>query len=576
MRASFFVAITLSLPAVASAHIVLPGTQPLEAGSAFTLSSGCASCHGGYDDAGDYEASDGFLGSPHAHALESPLFRAAFALAELDKPGIGDFCIKCHSPSAWLEGRAALSDGSLLYPTDRGVECSFCHRLIDGDPLGPLVSNGMFFVDDDPTYGGPFADALDVAHPVEAREYLASEKMCAVCHEQSSVLHPMRDAKGDVIYAEFPVDRTYSEWAMSDFAREGTTCIDCHMPEEPGFAAGDAAAPARDVHRHEWNAADTLLAELLPEFDPGLDAEVADALVLGAERARDSLASAASLEVLTPEVSAGGPVQVVVRVTNHAGHKIPTGWPIGRRMWLEVTITDAAGVVRDRSGHYDDATDDIEFDADQRIFEVRHGIATVGPTYETVLADMVMTDSRIPPRGFDPPADRTDILSLGRGLSLPDALVNQDDGKYDFDLPCGARGALHVVARLLYQRATNQYVDWLREEPEAGEALHDAWVATSEGAPVEMTRVEADVAVVACPESDAGDGDDPWDGIGPAVRRDGGPPPPSGDVPEPERYAGRLPGGGCSCRAPGTFGAWPALAMLGLAPRRRSRILERG
>jgi len=297
MKGRLALAIVLAAP-TAQAHIILPGTQPLEAGAAFTLSSNCAPCHGGYDDAGDYEASDGFPGSPMAHAVESPLFRAAFALAEVDSPGIGDFCMRCHAPAAWLEGRAALSDGSLLYPTDRGVECSFCHRLVDGDPEGPLVSNGMFFVDDDPIYGGPFADALDVGHPVEAREYLGSEMACAVCHEQSSVLHGMRDPdNGAVIYAEFPIDRTWSEWSASDFAVEGTTCLDCHMPTVAGRAASDAAAPARDVHRHEWNAADTLLAELLPEYDPGLDPDVADALVLGAERARDSLAGAASLEV---------------------------------------------------------------------------------------------------------------------------------------------------------------------------------------------------------------------------------------------------------------------------------------
>ena len=80
-----------------------PGTQPLQA----TLLAGpgaCSGCHGYYDQA--VEPFENWQGSMMAHAGRDPVFWAALAIAEGDVPGAGDYCIRCHSPRGWHEGRA--------------------------------------------------------------------------------------------------------------------------------------------------------------------------------------------------------------------------------------------------------------------------------------------------------------------------------------------------------------------------------------------------------------------------------------------------------------------------------------
>ena len=42
-----------------------------------------------------------------------------------------------------------------------------------------------------------------------------------------------------------------------------------------------------------------------------------------------------------------------MRVTNLAGHRIPSGYPDGRRFWLNVEVEDAIGSLVYESGHYD-------------------------------------------------------------------------------------------------------------------------------------------------------------------------------------------------------------------------------
>ena len=44
-----------------------------------------------------------------------------------------------------------------------------------------------------------------------------------------------------------------------------------------------------------------------------------------------------------------------VRVTNQSGHKLPSGYPEGRRMWLNVKFLDANSRVIQEVGAYDAA-----------------------------------------------------------------------------------------------------------------------------------------------------------------------------------------------------------------------------
>ncbi len=47
-----------------------------------------------------------------AQASRDPVYLAAQAVANQDIPGVGEYCIRCHSPSGWMEGRSKAPDGS--------------------------------------------------------------------------------------------------------------------------------------------------------------------------------------------------------------------------------------------------------------------------------------------------------------------------------------------------------------------------------------------------------------------------------------------------------------------------------
>ena len=88
------------------------------------------------------------------------------------------------------------------------------------------------------------------------------------------------------------------------------------------------------------------------------------------QRAAQLLTNAASLAV----ADAGG--QLKVTVTNECGHKLPTGYPEGRRVWLNVKFYDDAMNLLGESGAYDPATGVLTRDAAAKIYEVHPGLET--------------------------------------------------------------------------------------------------------------------------------------------------------------------------------------------------------
>ncbi len=78
----------------------------------FLSSENCGLCHGSYDE--NILIMKPWQGSMHAQAGRDPLFFACLAISEQDAAGVGDFCMRCHVPRAWLNGRASETDGSTV------------------------------------------------------------------------------------------------------------------------------------------------------------------------------------------------------------------------------------------------------------------------------------------------------------------------------------------------------------------------------------------------------------------------------------------------------------------------------
>jgi hypothetical protein len=238
----------------------------------------------------------------------------------------------------------------------------------------------------------------------------------------------------------------------------------------------------------------------------------ASALADGAARAVSMLEKAALLDVvLVPEADS---LRAEITITNQTGHKLPTGYPEGRRMWVNLVAYDAGGAPLFESGTYDAATGVLTHDAQISLYEVELGLSpglasavglAAGPSFHFVLNDTVYRDTRIPPRGFTNAG--FDVFG-GRPVDPDAPSPRYPDGQYwdvaTYRLPAGAQS---VIATLYYQTTSKEMIEFLRDENTtntAGDDMHALWTGNGRAAPVAMIRDTAAVDVTNVPGSSGG------------------------------------------------------------------------
>lgn len=500
-------------------QLELPGTQPNELTTNLQNPSSCITCHADY---AEYAAMDTWAGSMMANAARDPLYLAALTVANQDVPGVGELCIKCHSPRGWLGGRGIPTDQSALTPADyEGVQCDFCHRLVPGPGGERFIGNAHFYVADDIVQRSTLQDA-QAPHQTAFSDYHLSSELCGACHDVSNPL-----------LNNFAIERTYTEWKNSAFSVENKTCQACHMVRMDNAVNSNApGAPVRQVGVHDLVGGNTFIPQILAGEYPELGR--AEAFAYTIAKAREMLQSSAELELTfgdgrtnengVPLLSVGKKNELWVRVENLGGHKLPTGYPEGRRSWLEVKVEDAAGNIIYHSGAYDLATATRIDDPDIRTYEVR--LASGGVEgFHFVLTDQILQDNRIPPRGFRPTPETQPI---GRDYPVLDdgSLAHWDDALYDVaipDLPPGTAGTVTVT--LWYQTASREYIEFLRDENHTdnrGQEMYDFWQRYGQGAPEAMATVRipiefAEPASGACGCAVRGPGKNPLTHAWPAL-----------------------------------------------------------
>ncbi len=515
----------------------LPGTQIGDASTdQIMTSTNCMLCHS--SDPGQPGAPAPFSawrGSLMAQAGRDPLFYAQMTTANQDVANVGYFCMRCHMPNSFVTGHAYQADGSTLDDTDRdGVSCHFCHSMVDpiykpgiSPPEDQAVlaaltdvpayyGNAMFVLDPSGLRRGPRQDSFP-PHDLVYSPFHNSSDMCGTCHDVGNVCV---DRRPDGTYGynlldqptpdtnlahQFPLERTYTEWKLSAFADGGvdmggrfggvggpvvSTCQDCHMPKEAGQPCYFGPERA-DMAVHEFAGAAAQVLDLIGYVyatDPGVDPE---ALAVGRARAVSMLERAATLESQQQGGSLG------VRVINESGHKLPTGHIEGRRVWVNVKFLDAKGAVIAERGGYNAATADLD-EASTTIFEMHVGLTPAaagatglpaGRTGHMALADTIVKDTRIPPRGWSNAA-----YEAG---GAPAVGAVYPDGQHWADLDYSiAPGTVAVEVNLYYQNTPKFYIEELRHANHTdnwGEVLHDAWTNTGKGAPILMASTTAPI-----------------------------------------------------------------------------------
>jgi hypothetical protein len=498
----------------------LPGTQPFEHGPDLEASAGCATCHGGFDT--NREPYYNWQGSMMANAALDPLFLANMAIANQDAANSGDLCLRCHLPRGWLAGRSVPTDGSRMEAADRdGVNCALCHRMVNPTyaagvsptndvPLltslsfpGTNYGNGMFVIDSTGLRRGPYSDA-SAGHASLGSPFHRTAQFCGTCHDVSNpaftkdgagVYQPNTfDAASSTFSPHFiaPVERTFSEWLASTYNTTNgvhapqfagnradgrvSTCQHCHMQSVSGYACDTNSNPGvplrADMGLHDMTGGSTWVPALLTNLFPG---EVSPAAIqAGIVRANSMLQRAASIRVSD---AANG---IKVTVTNECGHKLPTGYPEGRRVWINVKFYDEGTNLLAESGAYNPSSGVLVRDGDAKVYEVHPGIGTnisgllglePDASLHFVLNNTIYEDNRIPPRGF---ANGAFAAFGGEPVGYGYA-----DGQYwDDSLYSPPSGTVRAEVKLYYQSTSKEFIEFLRDENRStthGQTMFNLW-----------------------------------------------------------------------------------------------------
>lgn len=455
----------LALLGLLLGQVPLPGTSSVSV--ALSPPNACGRCHGIFDPNSAYET---WVGSVMGHAARDPVFLAAMTIGEQDHPGVGDFCLRCHAPEAWLMGRCFPSDGSRLRANDSGVTCSACHRMLPN----PYVRDGQYIVADDSIIRGPYA----VSHATHQNTYeawISDSKLCGTCHTFVSPVVERRDLSGMGMGVGFPEQTTYLEWEASVFSRPGgKACKDCHLPEDMGPVAANEQ-PRPDRSNHGIAGANTFLLDAIDFLYPDLD--IAQQLAVGRSRIRAVLRTAARLELIDPPamVQRGQAVPLHLRLTNLSGHKLPSGYPEGRQMY----VTARSSTLAWERGTNLDATSGEPIDPVEK-YEARHGIHDFGLSHHLALADTIFFDNRLPPEGFVPTATTAPVGKVYPEVA-PGVLQHWDDLTVTATIPCDP-GLDRVSGdfELRYLVLPKRYVDQLvaaNRGTDRGTKLSDAYGA---------------------------------------------------------------------------------------------------
>jgi hypothetical protein len=298
------------------------------------------------------------------------------------------------------------------------------------------------------------------------------------------------------------------------------TCQTCHMRPVTGQGCNKNPLVRDDLPLHDMTGGNYWTPEAIKYLDShgklrlggGLTATQLAALDAGALRAKEQLDLAATLSVQ------GNTLKII----NHTGHKLITGYPEGRRMWLNIKWYDANGNLLREDGEYgplsdpnsgssimDPLTGTIQvesikdlYDPNTKIYEAHYGMTqewagqlialgypgtfelgfdrydpanvftlaelagqapgTYHETFHFVLNNKVVKDNRIPPYGmsYDKALERN-------ALPVPENQYGGGPGKtyeyFDTFHLNAPQGAASATIDLLYQPTSYEYQLFLLE-----------------------------------------------------------------------------------------------------------------
>ncbi len=512
-------------------------------GIGFATSDNCLACHNGLIASSGEDVSIGvsWRASMMANSSRDPYWQASVRRETIDHKAHGDAiqdeCAICHMPMARASAHATGGRGQVfaLAPGGKGdsdahklaadgVSCTLCHQIAP-DKLGTRDSFvGGFVVSSRLPDGlrmfGPYDVEKSIlrtmrsvtdATPTKA-EHLRQSELCATCH----TLYTNAFGPSGEVVGSLPEQMPYLEWKHSAFAREldpakprqsaegaeagGRSCQSCHMPDIESAPIASVLGETRErLARHTFLGGNFFMLRMLNRFRASLGVIAPGPELDAAARAtlRQLESDTAIIEIARAGV-ADGRLDADLVIRNVTGHKLPTGYP-SRRVWVHLTVRDAAGAVVFESGAVDAAgrisgndndTDPKRFEAhydeirtaDQvQIYESiiagRDGAVTTG----LLTATQFVKDNRLLPRGFDKASAEADIAVHGEAAR--DANFTDAGDRVRYSVPVKGTGPFAVDVELRYQPISFRWADNLRgydaAEPKRFVSYYDAMSASS-------------------------------------------------------------------------------------------------
>ena len=349
-------------------------------------------------------------------------------------------------------------------------------------------------------------------------------------------------------YSTLPSDlKTGAVKAAFDSAKgnyaDGTaryfSCQTCHLRAVTGAGANKPGIQVRsDLPLHDLTGGNYWMPDVIQyqnsqgtlRLGAGLTATQISALNAGKDRALQQLDLAAALSV------SGN----TLKVTNLTGHKLISGYPEGRRMWLNVSWYDASNTLIREDGRYGvigtvngtpvKSIVDLD-DPNTKIYQARYGLTqewaaqllslgypaslplgfdrvtgaveyTLGAlgaqapgtsheSFHFVLNNTVIDDNRIPPYGMAYNDAKTRNTLPAPATQYGGPTSGGTFNYWDAVTLNAPAGAAYGEIRLMYQPTSWEYVQFLYRANEGADAflaaeganLLDAWLATGMAEP---------------------------------------------------------------------------------------------
>ena len=386
----------------------------------------------------------------------------------------------------------------------------------------------------------------DVSNPILANHLIGGVGVDQVLSDLTSPLI----SETDPAYSFYHVERTFSEFMLSDYglqdgapgigpfapgvydtshpANNITKCQDCHMRDGVGKAASQRSAvnrPTESVEHpgsgqpiHDLTGGNAWVTAVLASTDPncqdngtscynalnaslltqGPDTLTLDLnqgqgidpirLIDGSNRALQQLQLAASIN---DAIISGNTLHF--KVQNQTGHKLISGFPEGRRMFINIRFYDEvdqliqeinpydynAGTFKGFSYPYQNPANSgvdlplpldeaVDIHDDGLVYEMKPSstITNEDKSFHFALATGRYKDNRIPPKGFRV-NDAVGRMStpVDKGVDTPNYYTAAEyAGGYDEVSVSVPSGALTAEITLYYQTTSREYIEFLRDE----------------------------------------------------------------------------------------------------------------